>query len=359
VGAAAIDAGTPVLKASGAEQSSDMVTGTSEADSKQIVGPDALGVGTGDVGMTSTGVSGKTIVGAATIGVGTPFLKASGAEQSMETFAGTSEADSKQIVEPDALGIGTGDVGMTSTGVSGKSTAIVEVGTPFLTASGADQRIDLCAPGDAGEGDVQVPGETATGAADVGVTNVPDVADGEAVPCTVDADVGIAATGAQNGIPPHAPGASGVHLIGISDGGTASGLADSSKSDKENDILFSQDTQSTEGFGRDIGMVDGDGDLLDQRAKRQRTSGGDAGASGEAEGAGAPPTADMPGVQPPKQDAKAKKDEPDKKPKPVAAKAKKAEKDPLLLGCSKCRGSKKGCGQCRNPEFNGSRWQKK
>ena len=43
----------------------------------------------------------------------------------------------------------------------------------------------------------------------------------------------------------------------------------------------------------------------------------------------------------------------------AVAKAKKAEKDPLLLGCSKCRGSKKGCGQCRNPEFNGSRWQKK
>ncbi len=31
---------------------------------------------------------------------------------------------------------------------------------------------------------------------------------------------------------------------------------------------------------------------------------------------------------------------------------------PLTLGCGKCRGNRKGCGQCRNPTFNGKRWQR-
>jgi hypothetical protein len=30
----------------------------------------------------------------------------------------------------------------------------------------------------------------------------------------------------------------------------------------------------------------------------------------------------------------------------------------LMLGCSKCRGSTGGCGQCRNPAFKGRRYQK-
>ena len=33
-------------------------------------------------------------------------------------------------------------------------------------------------------------------------------------------------------------------------------------------------------------------------------------------------------------------------------------KGPILLGCGKCRGSHKGCSQCRNPSFGGARWQK-
>jgi hypothetical protein len=29
---------------------------------------------------------------------------------------------------------------------------------------------------------------------------------------------------------------------------------------------------------------------------------------------------------------------------------------PLILGCSKCRNKVGGCGQCRNPGYNGHRW---
>ena len=34
-------------------------------------------------------------------------------------------------------------------------------------------------------------------------------------------------------------------------------------------------------------------------------------------------------------------------------------KKALMLGCGKCRGSPKGCSQCRDPSFGGKRWQRK
>jgi hypothetical protein len=45
------------------------------------------------------------------------------------------------------------------------------------------------------------------------------------------------------------------------------------------------------------------------------------------------------------------------KPK-VKAAAAPDTKSPLLLGCGKCRGSAKGCVQCRDPSFKGARWQR-
>ena len=37
------------------------------------------------------------------------------------------------------------------------------------------------------------------------------------------------------------------------------------------------------------------------------------------------------------------------------AKSKYSSSGKLILGCSKCRGLKKGCGNCRDPNFNGKR----
>lgn len=39
--------------------------------------------------------------------------------------------------------------------------------------------------------------------------------------------------------------------------------------------------------------------------------------------------------------------------------AKKVPAAPVMLGCSKCRGSPKGCVQCRNPNYSGKRFQAK
>ena len=30
----------------------------------------------------------------------------------------------------------------------------------------------------------------------------------------------------------------------------------------------------------------------------------------------------------------------------------------IMLGCGKCRGSRKGCSQCKSPKFNGRRYQR-
>ncbi len=42
----------------------------------------------------------------------------------------------------------------------------------------------------------------------------------------------------------------------------------------------------------------------------------------------------------------------------TAAKAEAPAAPGLLLGCTKCRGSWVGCKQCRNPQFNGRRYQR-
>lgn len=39
--------------------------------------------------------------------------------------------------------------------------------------------------------------------------------------------------------------------------------------------------------------------------------------------------------------------------------AKEVHAAPVMLGCSKCRGSPKGCVQCRNPNYSGKRFQAK
>jgi len=38
------------------------------------------------------------------------------------------------------------------------------------------------------------------------------------------------------------------------------------------------------------------------------------------------------------------------------AKAPRPTSEPLVLGCAKCRHKVKGCSQCRDPGFNGKRW---
>ena len=47
---------------------------------------------------------------------------------------------------------------------------------------------------------------------------------------------------------------------------------------------------------------------------------------------------------------------PAKKVAKAAAKKKVGDDDALVLGCSKCRWSLGGCGQCQNPAFKGARW---
>ena len=50
------------------------------------------------------------------------------------------------------------------------------------------------------------------------------------------------------------------------------------------------------------------------------------------------------------------KTKPKAKAKAVIKAASKAAGKPAVLGCSKCRWSKCGCTQCRDPEFHGHRY---
>lgn len=61
---------------------------------------------------------------------------------------------------------------------------------------------------------------------------------------------------------------------------------------------------------------------------------------------------DKPKPNPSQPKAKAKSPKPAK----AKAKAKASVASDLVLGCAKCRWSKRGCGQCRSPSFTGIRW---